>query len=38
MPRPTLQLYDTMSRAVVPLEPLDPARVSLYVCGPTIYN
>jgi cysteinyl-tRNA synthetase len=40
MPRPTLQLYDTMSRAVEPLRPLDPAgkRVSLYVCGPTIYN
>jgi cysteinyl-tRNA synthetase len=38
--RPTLQLYDTMSRAVEPLRPLDPAgkRVSLYVCGPTIYN
>jgi cysteinyl-tRNA synthetase len=40
MPRPAFQLYDTMSRAVGPLTPLDPAgrRVSLYVCGPTIYN
>ena len=40
MPRPTFQLYNTMTRAVEPLEPLDPAgkRVSLYVCGPTIYN
>ena len=40
MPQPTLQLYDTLSRAVEPLKPLDPAgkRVSLYVCGPTIYN
>ena len=29
-----------MTRAVVPLVPLDPAgkRVSFYVCGPTIYN
>jgi cysteinyl-tRNA synthetase len=29
-----------MTRAVEPLKPLDPAgkRVSLYVCGPTIYN
>ncbi len=40
MSRPTFQLYNTMSRAVEPLRPLDPAgqRVSLYVCGPTIYN
>jgi cysteinyl-tRNA synthetase len=40
MPRPTFQLYNTMTRAVEPLVPLDPAgqRVSLYVCGPTIYN
>ena len=40
MPRPTFQLYNTMTRAVEPLRPLDPEgkRVSLYVCGPTIYN
>ena len=36
----SLQLYNSMTRAVEPLVPLDPAgkRVSLYVCGPTIYN
>jgi cysteinyl-tRNA synthetase len=40
MPRPIFQLYNSMTRAVEPLKPLDPAakRVSLYVCGPTIYN
>jgi cysteinyl-tRNA synthetase len=40
MPRPAFQLYDTMSRAVTPLKTLDPAgkRVTLYVCGPTIYS
>jgi len=40
MPRPTFQLYNSMTRAVEPLTPLDPTgkRVSLYVCGPTIYN
>jgi cysteinyl-tRNA synthetase len=40
MPLPTFQLYNTMTRRVEPLKPLDPAgrRVSLYVCGPTIYN
>src|SRR5277367_6092570 len=40
MSRPTLKLYNTLSRSVEPLKPFDPAgkRVSLYVCGPTIYN
>src|SRR5450755_2007454 len=35
-----LELFDTMTRRVKELVPLDPAgkRVSLYVCGPTIYN
>ena len=35
---PTLELYNTLSRAVEPLRPLAPPRLSLYVCGPTIYN
>ena len=36
----SLQLFNSMSRAVEPVVPLDPAgkRISLYVCGPTIYN
>ena len=36
----SLELYNSMSRAVEPIIPIDPAgkRVSLYVCGPTIYN
>jgi cysteinyl-tRNA synthetase len=38
MSRPEFQLYNTMSRSVEPLKPLAPPRVSLYVCGPTIYN
>jgi cysteinyl-tRNA synthetase len=40
MPRPDFQLFNTLTRAVEPLVPLDPSglRVSLYVCGPTIYN
>jgi cysteinyl-tRNA synthetase len=39
MPR-EIKLHNTMSRQVEPLRPLDPSgqRVSLYVCGPTIYN
>ena len=33
-----LRLYNTMSREVEPFEPLQPGRVSLYTCGPTVYN
>jgi cysteinyl-tRNA synthetase len=34
----TLRLYNTLTRRVEPFEPLQPGRVSLYTCGPTIYN
>jgi cysteinyl-tRNA synthetase len=34
----TLQLYDTMSRTKRPFVPADPGRVTMYVCGPTVYN
>ena len=34
----TLALYNTMSRTVEPFQPLTPGRVSLYTCGPTVYN
>ena len=34
----TLRLYNTMSRRVEPFEPLQPGKVSLYTCGPTVYN
>jgi cysteinyl-tRNA synthetase len=34
----SLRLYNTMSRAVEEFAPLQPGRVSLYTCGPTIYN
>jgi cysteinyl-tRNA synthetase len=33
-----LSLYDTLARAKRPLVPADPARVTMYVCGPTVYN
>jgi cysteinyl-tRNA synthetase len=33
-----LKLYNTMTRQVEPFEPLQPGRVSLYTCGPTVYN
>ena len=34
----TLRLYNTMTRSVEPFTPLDAGRVSLYTCGPTVYN
>jgi len=33
-----LSLYDTMARAKRPFVPADPKRVTMYVCGPTVYN
>ncbi|CAN7198141.1 cysteine--tRNA ligase [Phenylobacterium sp. LjRoot219] len=34
----TLSLYDTMTRSKREFVPRDPKRVSMYVCGPTVYN
>jgi cysteinyl-tRNA synthetase len=33
-----LKLYDTLTREKRLFEPLDPARVRMYVCGPTVYD
>ena len=33
-----LTLYNTLTRRKEPFEPLDPKRVGLYVCGPTVYD
>ena len=33
-----LRLYDTMTRQKRVFEPADPSRVTVYVCGPTVYN
>jgi cysteinyl-tRNA synthetase len=33
-----LKLYDTLTREKRPFAPLDPARVRMYVCGPTVYD
>ena len=33
-----LKLYDTLSREKRPFQPIDPARVRMYVCGPTVYD
>ena len=34
----TLSLYDTMARAKRPFVPVNEQRVTMYVCGPTVYN
>lgn len=33
-----INLYNTLKRRKQAFEPLDPQRVTLYVCGPTVYN
>ena len=33
-----ISLYNTMSRRTEAFTPLDPERVTMYVCGPTVYN
>ncbi|MEM8771992.1 MAG: cysteine--tRNA ligase [Pseudomonadota bacterium] len=33
-----LQFFDTMAREKRVFEPADPSRITMYVCGPTVYN
>ncbi len=33
-----MEFYDTMARSKVALTTRDPGRVSMYVCGPTVYD
>jgi cysteinyl-tRNA synthetase len=35
---PTLRLYNTLTRAKQNFDPIDPANVRMYVCGPTVYD
>ena len=34
----TLRLHNSLTRRVEDFVPQDPARVTMYVCGPTVYN
>ncbi|MCV9965882.1 cysteine--tRNA ligase [Pararhizobium sp. BT-229] len=36
--RPTLKLYNTLTREKVAFAPIDPQNVRMYVCGPTVYD
>lgn len=33
-----IRLYNSLTRRVEPFIPLDPERVTMYVCGPTVYH
>ena len=33
-----LNLFNSLTRTVEPFAPMNPDRVSMYVCGPTVYN
>jgi len=33
-----ISLYNGLTRRLEPFVPLDPQRVTMYVCGPTVYN
>src|SRR5210317_2065317 len=34
----TIQLHDTLQGKKVPFEPLEEGKVTMYLCGPTVYN
>src|SRR5687767_15935945 len=34
----TLHLRNTLGRRIEPVEPLEPGRVRMYTCGPTVYR
>jgi cysteinyl-tRNA synthetase len=33
-----ISLYNSLTRHIEAFEPLDPQRVTMYLCGPTVYN
>ena len=33
-----LQFYNTLTRKIEAFKPIEPGKVKLYTCGPTVYN
>jgi cysteinyl-tRNA synthetase len=33
-----VRIHDTLSGAVVPIDPREPGRIGIYACGPTVYG
>jgi cysteinyl-tRNA synthetase len=38
MTNPPIQIYDTMTRQKRQFDPINPPKVTMYVCGPTVYG
>jgi cysteinyl-tRNA synthetase len=38
MSTPLIRVYNTLQHAKVPLEPITPGKLGVYVCGPTVYS
>ena len=35
---PVLRLYNTLGREIQEFIPIEPGKVGMYGCGPTVYN
>ncbi|MFZ5441938.1 MAG: cysteine--tRNA ligase [Myxococcota bacterium] len=38
MSAPEIRVFNTMQQAKVPLQPITPGKLGVYVCGPTVYS
>ncbi len=37
-PHPSLQVYNTLSKRKEPFRTVQPGKVGIYLCGPTVYD
>ena len=33
-----MKIFDTLQRRKIDFKPIEPGKVGIYVCGPTVYN